>query len=254
MSWNPSTYLAFADERTRPAGELLARVPDEAPARVIDLGCGPGNSTALLRARWPEAKIEGLDSSPDMLAQAARSGVAAKWIKADVASWEAAEPYDVVYSNATFQWLGDHPALLPRLMNFVKPGGTFAFQVPHNMEAPSHALMRATAADGPWSARLANVREIAVLTPGEYYDMLAPRASAVDVWETEYLQVLRGPDAVYRWVSATGLRPFVQALDGAEREAFIAEYKKRLNVAYPMRADGTALFPFKRLFAVARRR
>lgn len=253
MTWNPKTYLAFADERTRPAAELLARVPDEAPARVIDLGCGPGNSTALLRARWPHAALEGLDSSPQMLGQAHGSGVDAHWIEADVASWRAPEPYDVIFSNATFQWLGDHAGLLPRLLGFVNQGGTFAFQVPHNMDAPSHALMREAAANGPWSAKLRNVREIAVLTPDAYYGILKPNAAAVDIWETEYLQVLKGDDAVYHWVSGTGLRPFVQALDGAERDAFIAAYKKRLLAAYPPRADGTTLFPFKRLFAVARR-
>jgi trans-aconitate 2-methyltransferase len=253
MVWNPKTYLAFADERTRPAAELLARVPDEAPVRVIDLGCGPGNSTALLRARWPEAKIEGLDSSAAMLAQAKKAGIEADWLEADVAIWQASAPYDVIYANATYQWLGDHPALLPRLIGFVKPGGTFAFQVPHNMDAPSHVLMRETAASGPWSSKLANVREVAVLMPAEYYAILEPHAASVDIWETEYLHVLTGDDAVYHWVSGTGLRPFVQALDGAERDAFIAAYKQRLLIAYPPRPDGTTLFPFKRLFAVARR-
>jgi len=253
MVWNPHTYLAFADERTRPAAELLARIPDEHPERVIDLGCGPGNSTALLVSRWPHAKVDGLDSSPQMLEQAHKSGVAAHWVEADVASWKAHEPYDVVYSNAAFQWIGDHERLLPRLMGYVKSGGTFAFQVPHNMDAPSHALMRAAAADGPWAAKLANVREISVLSAEAYYGVMRPHALSVDIWETEYLQVLKGDDAVYHWVSGTGLRPFVQALDGGEREAFVAAYKAKLNAAYPKRADGATLFPFKRLFAVARK-
>jgi trans-aconitate 2-methyltransferase len=252
MTWNPATYLAFADERTRPAAELLARIPDETPAHVIDLGCGPGNSTALLAARWPHARLEGLDSSPAMLEQAQRSGVTAYWIEDDVAAWRAKQPYDVIFSNATFQWLGDHAALLPKLLSFVKQGGTFAFQVPHNMDAPSHALMRETAANGPWSAKLKNVREISVLAPAGYYAILESHAASVDIWETEYLHVLRGEDAVYHWVSATGLRPFVAALDGAERDAFIASYKNKLNTAYPPRG-GVTLFPFKRLFVVARR-
>ncbi len=179
--------------------------------------------------------------------------MAADWVLSDVATWTASAPYDVIFSNATYQWLGDHAALLPRLIGFVKTGGTFAFQVPHNMDAPSHAQMRETAASGPWSAKLKNVREIAVLPPASYYDILSPHAAAIDIWETEYLHVLKGEDAVYHWVSATGLRPFVQALDGAERESFIADYKQRLNEAYPSRADGTTLFPFKRLFVVARR-
>jgi len=252
MTWNPQTYLAFADERTRPAAELLARVPDENPARVIDLGCGPGNSTALLRQRWPEAHIEGLDSSPDMLARARKVGLAADWIEGDVGTWRAGTPYDVIFSNATFQWVGDHRSLLPRLLAGVKKGGTFAFQVPHNMDAPSHALMRATANEGPWAAKLKNVRQIAVLNPADYYEILAPYAQLVDIWETEYLHVLRGEDAIYHWVSGTGLRPFVQALDAAEREHFIVAYKAKLNTAYPMRTDGATLFPFKRMFVVAR--
>ncbi|MBS0470361.1 MAG: trans-aconitate 2-methyltransferase [Proteobacteria bacterium] len=253
MTWNPATYLAFADERTRPAAELLARVPNIAPGRVVDLGCGPGNSTELLCARWPDAKIEGLDSSPDMLVKARASGVAADWIEADVATWQAAAPYDVIFSNATFQWLGGHPELLPRLAGYVKSGGTFAFQVPHNMDAPSHVLMRETASNGPWAQRLADVREVSVLPPEAYYDILKPHAAAVDIWETEYLHVLSGEDAVYHWVSGTGLRPFVQALDAGERDAFVAAYKARLNAAYPRRADGATLFPFKRLFVIARR-
>ncbi|HXC54318.1 MAG TPA: trans-aconitate 2-methyltransferase [Rhizomicrobium sp.] len=253
MTWNPRTYLAFADERTRPAAELVARLPDENPARVVDLGCGPGNSTALLRARWPDAALDGVDSSPDMLAEAAKSGVAANWVRADIGAWAAPLPYDVVFSNATFQWLGDHQTLLPRLLGFVKPGGSFAFQVPHNMDAPSHVLMREAAAAGPWSAKLKNVREVSVLAPAAYYAILSPNASSIDIWETEYLHVLRGDDAVYRWVSGTGLRPFVQALAGAERDAFVAAYKAKLSAAYPMRADGSVLFAFKRLFAVARR-
>ena len=191
-----------------------------------------------------------VDSSPAMLEQAHRSGVTAHWIEADVAAWRAKQLYDVIFSNATFQWLGDHATLLPKLLGFVKQGGTFAFQVPHNMDAPSHALMRETAANGPWSAKLKNVREISVLAPADYYAILENHAASIDIWETEYLHVLRGEDAVYHWVSGTGLRPFVAALEGAERDAFIAAYKNKLNAAYPPRGDAT-LFPFKRLFVVA---
>src|ERR1700761_7668230 len=250
MTWNPTVYLAFADERTRPAAELLARVQTEHPARVADLGCGPGNSTAPLRERWPDAHIDGVDSSSEMLEKARKSGIKADWELADLATWTASAPYDVIFSNATYQWLPHHDVLLPRLLGFVKPGGVFAFQVPNNMQAPSHVLMRETGAAGPWAAKLKNVREVAVQPTESYYDLLRPLAASVDIWETEYLQVLKGEDAVYHWVSGTGLRPFVAALDDGERERFIAEYKTRLNKAYPPRADGTTLFPFKRLFAV----
>ncbi len=252
MTWDPKHYLSFADERTRPAAELVARIDAAAPKRVVDLGCGPGNSTAIVASRWPEAQLEGIDSSPDMIESAKSSGVRAKFSVGDIASWAPASAYDVIFSNATYQWLPDHPRLLPRLMGFVAPGGTFAFQVPHNQDAQSHALMRETAARGPWAAKLRNVREINVLAPDAYYGILAGPGRALDIWETEYLHLLEGEDPVYRWVGATGLGPFVQALEGAEREAFIDAYRARLREAYPRRADGVTLFPFRRLFAVVK--
>jgi trans-aconitate 2-methyltransferase len=250
MSWNPSTYLAFADERTRPAADLLARVPNEDPGRVADLGCGPGNSTALLAKRWPRAKVEGVDSSPQMIEAAKKSGVAADFTLADLASWKPDAPYEVIFSNATYQWLPDHRALLPRLMGFVAKGGTFAFQVPNNQYSPSHTLMRDVAAQGPWAEKLAHVRGIFVEKVQAYYDILAPHAASLDIWTTEYLHVLDGEDAVFKWVSGTGLRPFLDALNEDERAVFAREYKARLNVAYPRRGDGKTLFPFSRLFAV----
>jgi len=251
MSWDPKKYLSYADERTRPAADLLARVANDAPVGVVDLGCGPGNSTALLAARWPHAWIDGVDSSDAMLEQARRSGVRGHWILADLASWTPEATYDVVFSNATYQWLPDHRSLLPRLFGFVKPGGTFAFQVPCNFNAPSHVLMREVAQSRPWAAKLRNVREASVLGADAYYDILSPLSRTLDIWETTYLQVMQGDDPVFDWVSATGLRPFVQALDETERESFTQAYRLRLRHAYPKRAEGKTLFPFQRLFAVA---
>ena len=253
MTWDPRTYLAFAAERTRPAAELLARIPNDAPARVADLGCGPGNSTELLAARWPLADIEGVDPSTEMLREARASGICAKWHEGDVAQWSPAQKYDVLYSNAAFQWIEDHARLLPRLMGFVAAGGTFAFQVPRNFDAPSHALMRAVADEGPWAVKLRNVRKPNVLSPEAYFDLLSPLAASLNIWETIYLQVMEGDDPVYRWVSGTGLRPFAQALPESEGEAYITEYRRRLREAYPARADGKTLFPFRRLFVIARR-
>jgi trans-aconitate 2-methyltransferase len=195
-----------------------------------------------------------VDSSAEMLNQARASGVPAAWVQADIGAWEPDAPYDVIFSNATFQWLPGQEVLFPRLMSFVKAGGIFAFQVPVNFNAPSHVLLRETAEDPRWKQKLAQVRETERGVAEIYYDILKPQASTLDIWQTEYLQVLEGEDAVYRWVSGTALRPYVQTLDGAEREAFIADYKTKLNVAYPRRADGTTLFPFQRLFVVAVRK
>jgi trans-aconitate 2-methyltransferase len=253
VSWDPKAYLTFADERTRPAVELLARVPNEQPEHVVDLGCGPGNSTALLAARWPRASIEGVDPSDEMLVEARRSSSRVLWTTADVATWVPRAPFEVIFSNATFQWLKDHAILIPRLMEHVAPGGTLAFQIPRNFDAPSHVLMREVADNGPWSAKLASVRRMHIAEPDYYYGLLAAMSSSLDIWETNYLHVLDGDDPVYRWVSGTGLRPFADALAGKERDAFLDAYRERLSASYPSGKDGKTLFPFRRLFVVARK-
>jgi trans-aconitate 2-methyltransferase len=252
MTWDPQQYMKFGAERTRPAAELLARVPLASPQRVIDLGCGPGNSTALFIERWPDADVTGMDSSPEMIAQAKKSGVNAMFEVGDIVAWSAKEPFDVVYSNATLQWVSDHAHLLPRLMNAVADGGVFAFQVPCNFGEPSHTLLYELAQSGPWAAKLKNRRDrAAVLKAGAYFDILEPLSKSLDIWETTYMQVLDGDDAVFHWMSGTGLRPFSNALQGEERETFLAEYKRRLAHAYPMRKSGKTLYPFQRLFCVA---
>jgi trans-aconitate 2-methyltransferase len=252
MAWDPNTYLSFEAERTRPAAELLARVPVDDPATVVDLGCGPGNSTALLAARWPGAHHQGVDSSPDMLAKAAASPVLAEWIEADLATWTPASAPDVVFSNAALQWVPDHATLLPRLMAMLPKAGALAFQVPRNFEEPCHTLIHDIAARAPWADKLKSVRDWwNVLSPEVTFAILEPFAARIDIWETRYVQVLDGDDAVFRWMSGTGLRPFAAALDGAEREAFLDAYRQAVAKAYPRRASGKTLYPFQRLFAVA---
>jgi trans-aconitate 2-methyltransferase len=254
MSWSPERYLAFGDHRTRPAVDLLARVALAAPARVADLGCGPGNSTALLCARWPQAEVVGLDSSPEMLAKARASGLPARWLEADLAGWVPAGAFDLLYSNAALQWLPDHARLLPRLLDALPPGGVLAVQMPRNFDAPSHVLLREVADRGPWAARLASgLLRAPVAPPERYYDLLQPQAAALDIWESEYLQILEGDDPVLSWTRSTALRPVIAALDPDEQARFEADYAKRLRLAYPRRADGRTLFPFRRLFIVATR-
>jgi trans-aconitate 2-methyltransferase len=253
MSWNPEGYLAFGDHRTRPAVDLLARVPLAAPARVVDLGCGPGNSTALLCARWPEAEVLGVDNSAEMLARARNSEVPARWIEADIAGWVAEGPCEVIYSNAALQWVPDHERLLPRLLRELAPGGVLAVQMPRNFEAPSHVLLREVARAEPWAERVAARLLRSVAPPEWYYDLLAPRCAALDIWESEYLQVLDGADPVLSWTRATALRPVIETLAADEQKRFEADYAARLREAYPRRPDGRTLFPFRRLFIVARR-
>ena len=251
MGWDPKTYLAFGVERTRPAYDLLARVPLEQPRRVADLGCGPGNSTALLRARWPDAEIDAIDFAPEMLADARKSGVDARFIQADIAQWTPDAPYDVIYSNAALQWLGNHESLLPRLVSLVRPGGVLAVQVPRNFDEHCHVLIRRAVSDPRWSGALKDVRDWwNVLDPEAYFDLLRPAATSVDVWETRYFHVLEGKDPVFHWMMGTGLRPFAAALTSPLKEQFLEHYRGLLAEAYPPRPGGQTIHRFLRLFFV----
>jgi len=250
-TWDPERYLTYADERGRPFVDLISRVGAEAPARVLDLGCGPGNLTALLAARWPGAVITGLDSSEAMVATARRDVPGLEFEVADLRDWRPDVPVDVLVSNATLQWVHGHLDLLPSLVAAVAPGGWFAFQVPANFDEPSHTIRRDLAALPAYAEHTAGADHPASHEPAAYYDALAALGCAVDVWETTYLHVLRGPDPVFTWVSGTGARPTLQALPDDLRPAFEADFKARLAAAYPPRADGTVLLPFRRVFAVA---
>lgn len=252
-TWDPNIYLKFGDERTRPAADLLARVALRAPARVIDLGCGPGNSTALLATRYPDADLTGLDSSAEMLRDANASGVKAKWIEASFDSWAPEPPYDLIYANAAFQWSDDPVALTQRLFQSLPANGALAFQVPQNFDQASHVEVRAAVDESPYKAKLTGARQY---DPGfakaaDYARALTPLGAALDIWTTEYLHFLSGDDPVFRWMSGTGLRPFTQRLEGEERANFETAVRARLAKAYPQEPDGRTLFPFKRLFVVA---
>jgi trans-aconitate 2-methyltransferase len=254
MIWNPSTYLAFGNERTRPAIELASRVNVAEPDVVVDLGCGPGNSTAILAQRWPNARFIGVDNSAEMLATARETPLNAEWQLADLASWSSPSPVPVIFSNAAYQWIDNHAAIVPRLMSSLAPKGVLAIQMPRNFDAPSHVLLRDIATNGPWAAKVARFNRVKpVAEPSAYYAMLSPHASALDIWETEYLQALDGEDAVFKWVSGTALVPYREALDEAERKQFLNAYRERLARAYPRGANGKTLFPFKRIFIVAQR-
>ena len=254
--WSAATYMRFEDERTRPAADLLARVPLAEPKRVVDLGCGPGNSTELLVRRFPKAGIVGLDSSPDMLAAARKRLPEVDFVEADLAAWTPERTPDLIFANAVLQWLPAHKELLPRLMRQLAPGGALAVQMPDNLSEPSHAAMREVARDGAWAERLAGAAasRTEILSGEAYYDLLAPHASSVDVWRTTYIHALDGAQAIGEWLKSTGLRPFLDPLDPAERERFLSLYVERLRLFYPERAGGKALLRFPRIFLVAIRR
>ncbi len=257
--WDPRTYLTYADERTRPARDLLAAVDVTDPRRVVDLGCGTGTSTRLLAVRWPAADVLGTDSSAEMVAAARDAdGPAAarcRYEVADAASWQPAGPVDVWFSNAMLQWLPGHLELLPRWLATLTPAGRLAFQVPANFDAPHHVLLREFCAAPAWRDRLGGIpeRHEAVHAPGTYADALAAAGARPDVWETTYLHRLTGPDPVLAWTAGTALRPVLQALDGdaGAKEAFLVEYGAALRAAYPPGPDGVTTLPFRRVFAVA---
>jgi len=251
-TWDPDRYLTYADERGRPFVDLISRIGADAPGRVVDLGCGAGNLTALLAARWPDAVVTGLDSSPQMIETARRDVPGIHFDVADLRDWRPGEPVDVLVSNATLQWVPGHLDQLPGLVAAVAPGGWFAFQVPGNFDEPSHTIRRDLAALPAYAEHTAGADHPSSHDPADYYDALAALGCAVDVWETTYLHVLRGPDPVFTWVSGTGARPTLQALPDDLRPQFEAEFKARLAEAYPTRADGTVLLPFRRVFAVTR--
>jgi len=251
-SWDAGQYLCFGAERTRSAFDLLARIDLAAPRHIVDLGCGPGNSTVLLRERWPEAAITGLDSSADMLEAARRDHPGIDFVTGDIAAWAPDERYDLVFSNAALQWVGDHERLLPRLIEAVAPEGALAVQMPSNYDFLTHRLMRQAAAEGPWRDRLADARPPSPVKPSDfYYDLLAPRCTRITLWETNYIQIVESIDAMIDWLRGTGLRPFLARLDPAEQPVFIERYKGLLAEAMPLRPDGKRLLPYPRLFFIA---
>ncbi|HEV8441015.1 MAG TPA: methyltransferase domain-containing protein [Methylomirabilota bacterium] len=255
MAWDPAQYLKFAGHRLRPAVDLLNRIDVADPAEVCDLGAGTGDVTRLLQQRWPGARIVGVDESPEMLEKAAAAAPEIVWQRADLASWQPSRRPHVIYSNAALHWLDDHQRLFPTLLSSLAPGGVLAVQMPRNFSAPSHAAIGEAARSGPWRSILEPLlRPSPVAEPGFYFDLLAPRALAVDIWETEYMQALEGDNPIKEWTKGTWLRPLLDALEEPARSRFESRYGELVARAYPRRADGRTLFPFRRLFIVARSR
>ncbi|MCP3913574.1 MAG: methyltransferase domain-containing protein [Actinomycetia bacterium] len=252
MAWDSAQYLRYASPRIRPGLDLLDRVPIEDPKTVIDLGCGPGNLTAVLAERWPDAQVVGLDSSAPMLDRARADHPAIEWVEADINKWSPSEPVDVIYSNATLHWLDDHAHLLPRLLGCLTPGGTLAIQMPHPDHQASHVAILDVVEDGAWASRLRPLlRRGYVGEMAWYRDLLAPLCAEVDIWESHYLHVLEGDNAVAEWTRGSALRPLLAELNEDEADEFWRLYSDRVRAAYPPSPDGKALLTYRRVFLTA---
>ncbi|MHC1727643.1 MAG: methyltransferase domain-containing protein [Syntrophobacteraceae bacterium] len=253
--WDAELYLRFSDERTQPALDLATRIAVSDPRRVVDLGCGPGNSTAILRSRWPQAVVVGLDNSPEMIAAAAKTCPEGKWVLADAATWSAELPFDIVFSNATLQWLPNHALLFPRLFSQVASGGALAVQMPAHFNSPLHREILETADDPRWCHLMGPARNAMTKEPPAfYYNLLQPLGARVEIWETEYYHSLESPRAIIEWFRATGLRPYLTALESEEqKQSFEEQLLARYSKTFPPQSDGRILFPFRRLFIVSYR-
>jgi trans-aconitate 2-methyltransferase len=255
-SWDPDIYERFKIHRDRPALDLLLQIPgDLDPQEIWDLGCGTGEHAAVLARRHPGARVHGLDSSAEMLDRARGRDAQVDWIQADLAAFAPSAPPDLIFSNAALQWVSDHATLIPRLAASAADGGVFACQMPAAHDQPWHLILRELADQAPWSARLKRVEAARPIARAEqYYAWLAPLCGQVDIWTTTYLHGLEGEDPVVDWMRGTALRPYLDALTvPAERDAFLDAYRGRVLAALPPGPDGATLFPFPRLFIVARR-
>ncbi|RSL57775.1 hypothetical protein CEP54_008095 [Fusarium duplospermum] len=255
QDWSASQYLKFVKQRTRPSRDLLAQVPLESPTHILDVGCGPGNSTQVLVDRYPGAAIEGIDSSPDMITEARKALPQTQFSVADLKTYTPEKPLDLVFSNAVFQWLkaDERVPTMKKMIRWLRPGGVLAIQVPDNYLEPSHIAMRAVANEGPWASILGPLRPALdqFSEPQHFYDELSPLCSSVDIWHTLYQQPLDDHQSLVEWVKGTGLRPFLNPLGPEDQEAFAESYLSKLREVYPVSADGKVLLRYPRLFMIA---
>jgi len=253
-TWNPDLYLRFEAERTQPSIDLMARIDIDEPDSIIDIGCGPGNSTNVLRQRWPGARIVGLDNSVEMIAKARKAYPQGEWRVADGATWSEPQAYDLVFSNAALQWMPDHAGLVRRLFGAVRTGGALAVQVPANHDSPIYQAIDRVADRPRWRGTMQGCARLVYREAGEYYDWLSALSGRVYVWHTVYYHVLANHQGLLEWYSSTGLRPYLERLTSAEeRAAFQSEILDECRAAYPLQQDGKVLFPFRRLFFIAYR-
>lgn len=251
--WDPNLYLKFSDQRARPAADLIAQIKLDNPRRIIDLGCGTGNSTEQLHARWPNAELTGLDNSQNMLSQARQNHPDWNWEKNTIENWKPERAYDLVFSNAALHWVPDHGTLFPRLLNAVMPGGALAVQMPYNFQSPAHQGMKRVAAYPRWAGRLDGASEkYHVQQIVFYYKALSNAAAALNLWEVEYLQIMSSTRAILEWVRSTAMRGYLERLtDPAEQKQFEELCLREFKKCYRAEDDGKVLFPYRRMFIIA---
>jgi trans-aconitate 2-methyltransferase len=247
--WDPALYLHYSTERTRPAIDLLSRISTGEPARIVDLGCGPGNSTALLHQRWPTAHITGVDSSPAMIEEASRALPDCHFVQADIRQYRPEHALDLIFANASLQWVPDHYELLPKLVSLLKMNGVLAVQMPDNWQEPTHVLMSEVA----WEQGYPDRGREALPGVHAYYDILSEAGCDVELWRTTYYHKMGSHQAIIDWVSATGLRPWLQELNESEQKGYLHRYHQLLEEQYPLQENGQILLAYPRLFIVARR-
>lgn len=256
-SWNAKTYSQFLDLRTRPARDLLSAIPNHLQPKIIyDLGCGPGNSTIILKDRWPHAKIIGLDSSIDMLEEAKTTYPDITFIKTDIADFSPTEKIDCLFANASLQWLDEHEILIPKLLQYLNTGGVFGIQMPNNFHSPSHQItIKILQNNVAWQPLLKKLRYSILTKPfynlSWYYDLLTKSgASSLQLWETEYFQEMSDHQGIFDWVKGTGLRPVLSAMDAENQIQFTNSYISEIAKEYPVQANNKILLPFRRIFMV----
>ena len=251
--WSARQYLKFEDERTRPPLDLLAQVPLQSPQLIVDLGCGPGNSTELLVARFPQAQVIGLDSSPDMLRKARERLPNCKFVQGDIATWKPDSNTELIFSNAVLQWLPDHQPVMRRLLEALPKGGVLAVPMPDNTREPGLVFQREVGESGPWRdhSEIKAAARKDLPPPEAYYDLLKPACSRIDIWHSVYNHVMPSPQAITEWFKGSSLQPFLSPLDAAAREQFLAAYTEKIVGAYKPRFDGKVLLRFPRLFIIA---
>lgn len=252
--WNPEQYEKFIKDRTRPAIDLANRLEVREAKRILDLGCGTGNSTRILKDRFPDAMVIGADNSDDMLAKAQKTHPDIEFMSLDAGGdlSEVRENFDIVFSNACIQWIPNHEILLPKLMSLLRRGGILAVQIPIQNEHPVHIIMNELVTTVKWKDKLSQ-RNYNNLTTNEYYDVLSGISDDFEMWETIYCHRMPSYESIIEWYKGTGFRPYLEQLSETDAEEFVNDVYRELKNSYKIQSNGEIMFRFPRLFFIAKR-